>query len=163
MTLGLILLLGAVSLLNSLIISASASYFSGARFSLGLQGWLQSWIELSVTLVLLSSLFWFFAGLFRRKSFFKGLLVIFGIQIAIEILNWTAGLEIPSLLRYLLDLIAVQVSRDATPALVDSSTLTAVVSARWQHIFTWQILLKLLYSAIFGLGGSWLYRRREVF
>lgn len=162
MTLGTILIWGALSLINGAALSLYTSNITGSSFSYGLVGWLQSWLSMSLSLLFLSSLFWFFAGLFKRKSAFMGLLVILGIQAAIAILNYTLGWQIPSLLEYLAEIASIDINM--TPDLPDKMlvNINDLIATAWHKIFSWASLLRIGYSAIFFVAGSLLYKRREL-
>ncbi len=159
---GTILLYGALSLVNSLVISLGTGYLIHTQTYYGLVGWLQIWILMSLSILFMASLFWFFAGLFKRKSFFMGILTIMAIQAVISILNYTAGWHIPSLASYLAELVAVNVSFDPESANLGIQNINLVIQQAWQNIFSWNSLLKVIYSAVLFIGGAWLYKRREL-
>lgn len=162
MTLGTILLLGILSLVNSLAISLISAFLIKSQFQYGMTGWLQMWIQLSLNILFLSSLYWFFASLFKRKSFFMGTLLILAIQAVISILNYTAGWQIPSLAEYLLQLVTVSISFNPEAPNIGVESINNLISLQWQNIFCWNSLLKIIYSAVFMLGGALLYKRREL-
>lgn len=162
MTLGAILLLGILSLVNSLGISLISGYLIKSQIQYGMIGWLQMWIQFSLIILFLSSLYWFFASLFKRKSFFMGTLLILAIQAVISILNYTAGWQIPSLVEYLLELVTVSVSFNPDVPNMGVESINNLISLQWQNIFCWNSLFKLIYSAVFLIGGALLYKRREL-
>lgn len=159
---GTLLIFAIISLINSVLVSQVQTFFSSGTLYFGLVAWLQSVLEMSLSLTFLSSLFWFFAGLYKRKSFFMGVLTILAIQAAISILNWTADLNIPSLLNYLGNLASVRFETHGNLPARSMESVFTIINGKWAHILSWQSLHKLIYSAIFFAGGFWLYRRREL-
>ncbi|HNX37996.1 MAG TPA: hypothetical protein PL124_06325 [Candidatus Cloacimonadota bacterium] len=160
---GSILILGVLSLVNSVVISLFTGYFTSSHIYYGMVGWLQGLISISFSILFLGSLWWFFAGLFRRKSFFMGMLVILGIQAAISILNYTAGLHIPSLTGYLAKLSMISINfSPGHSSLPGLASVDKYIGMQWAEIWDWDSLLKVIYSAVFCVGGFLLYRRREV-
>jgi len=159
---GMILIYAVLALFNTLVLSGVFSWFTPVHLYFSLVAWMQSVVEISLSLVFLSSLFWFFAGLFRWKSFLMGILTILAIQAAISILNWTAGLQIPSLLNYLGRLASVrfEIHGGAAPQMMDS--VFNLITLKWQMICNWDSVMKLIYGVLFFCGGFWLYRRREL-
>ena len=162
LTLGMIIQIAAITFVNVLVLSLLMGYNSGASMYVGLSGWIQGFIEIALSLLFTSSLYWFFAGLFKRKSFFMGTLTILAIQVAISILNWTAGFQIPSFLGYIGRLAAVNISFDPSSATVNSANITALIDSHWQQFMVWDTVMKLVYSIIFYFGGFFLYKHREL-
>lgn len=159
---GTIIMLAVLSLLNSLVISAAFAYFAKTHLYFGLCGWLQGSIEISLSLIFVASMYWFFAGLFKRKSFFMGTLTILAIQATISILNYTAGLHIPSLLQYIGRLASVNLSVNAQQVAQELTNATALIDSKWQQMLSWDTVLKIIYAVIFYFGGFLLYKRREL-
>jgi ABC-type transport system involved in multi-copper enzyme maturation permease subunit len=159
---GGILLLSLMSLFNTVLISLLAGILLHSRFYYGIMGWLQGWIMVSFSIVLLGSMFWFFAGLFKKKSFLLGILVILGIEAAIGVLNYSASWSIPSLLDYLLKLISLDISFNPDLPHGGIPDLELVIKQGWESILSWQSVLKLVYGAAFFIAGSLLYKRREL-
>lgn len=159
---GSILLLGAMSLFNTLVVALLTGIFLQSQFYNGIMSWLQTWIITSLSIVLLGSLYWFFAGLFKKKSFLLGTLVILGIEAAIGVLNYTAGWNIPSLMHYLLELLSVDMSFNPDLPHAGIPDLGLVIQRGWNKILSWESLLKIIYGAVFFIAGSLLYKRREL-
>ncbi len=159
---GSILLLGAMSLVNALVISLLTGVFIHSQFYYGIMGWLQTWISTSFSIVLLGSLYWFFAGLFKRKSFLLGTLVILGIEASIAVLNYSVGWQIPSLMNYLMGLLSVDISFNPDLSHAGIPDLGLVIQRGWNEILSWESLLKIIYGAVFFIAGSILYKRREL-
>jgi ABC-type transport system involved in multi-copper enzyme maturation permease subunit len=162
MTLGTIILLSVISLVNTLGISIFLGYHTGAHMYFGITAWAQTLIQLVFTILFVSSMYWFFAGLFKRKSFFMGTLLILGIQAAISILNYTAGLNIPSLLIYVLRLSTVSPDLNFDTMMQGATQLSSMIESKWSTILDIDILMRAIYSAIFCFAGGWLYRNREL-
>jgi hypothetical protein len=162
MSLGMILLYGLISLVNTLVITAISGQYIDSQFYYAITGWLQSWASMSLTILLLGSLFWFFAAIFKRKSFFFGVLVILGIQVVISILNYTAGWHIPSLLEYLSNLISLQINFDPEVPQGGVVDLDNIIKLGWQNLISWTSLLKLAYSTVLCAAGAWIYKIREL-
>lgn len=161
--LGSILLFGVVSLFNSLVFYALSGLFFSGHFYYAVVGWFQGFIGVSLSIIFLGSLWWFFAGLFRRKSFMMGLLVIMGIEATISILNYTAGLGIPSLTSYISRMGLVDVSFNSNRVnSFGGLNVNYAIDTMWNSILDWESLLKIVYGAILGVGGFLLYRHREV-
>ncbi|PKN73137.1 MAG: hypothetical protein CVU50_03795 [Candidatus Cloacimonetes bacterium HGW-Cloacimonetes-3] len=162
MTLGTIILLSLISLINSIGISLIIGYYTGAHMYFGITAWAQTLIKLIFTLLFVSSMYWFFAGLFKRKSFFMGTLLIIAIQAAISILNYTAGLHIPSLLAYILRLATISPEMNVNTMTLGVSQLNAIIESQWSNLFDLDTLMRCIYSVIFFIAGGWLYRNREL-
>lgn len=162
MLIGTIVLLGIITLINSIGISLFIGYYTGARLYFGLTAWAQLFIQIIFCLAFVSSLYWFFAGLFKRKSFFMGTLAILTIQAAISILNYTANLSIPSLTGYIISMSSVNPDLNYGAMVAGLSELNNYIDNQWHNMFNLKMLLQTIYSAIFCLAGAWLYRRREL-
>ncbi|MFA4959974.1 MAG: hypothetical protein WC535_08825 [Candidatus Cloacimonas sp.] len=161
--LGSFIVYAVISFIGTLVITFTQMYFTSALFYFGFYAWLQSAVELFFTLIFVCSLFWFFACLFQRKSFFMGILTLIGIELAIKILNYTSALNIPSLLGSLTKFIKISSDPGFGKAMdLNVNTLISIVQANWKNILSNNTLLKLLYSAILTLGGSLFYKRREL-
>lgn len=163
MILGCYLVFAIIGFIGTLVLSFTQMYWTSAVFYFGFYAWLQSTVELFFTLIFVCSLFWFFACLFQRKSFFMGILIIVGIELATKILNYTANFDIPSLTSYLYKL--VQLSPNPVfynaPDL-NAHTLAGILQANWHSIINNNTLFKLLYSAILTVTGFFIYKRREL-
>lgn len=159
---GTFLIFAVIALLNAMVVSFLQIWFLDGYFYFGFIAWLQSTLETGFSMMFLSSLFWFFAALYKQKSFFKGVLTLLGIQAVISILNYTAGLDIPSLLGYIgrLASIRFELNGGANPQAMES--VFYLISMKWKLLVSWDNLLKLIYSLIFFGGGFYLYRRRQV-
>lgn len=162
LSLGTIVLLGVIGLLNTLLFGFIQSFYTAIPIYFGLVAWAQASIEISLSLLMMASIYWFFAGLYTRKSFFLGTLTILGIQAAISILNYTAGLEIPSLLGYLARLSSVQVNLSHTPNPVGIPDVFSLINGKWAQLMGWDSVIKLAYSAMLFAGGFFLYKRKEL-
>jgi len=162
--LGTILLFGLIAMVNSVLISLVSGHLVGAQIYYGLVGALQVWLKTSLSIVFLGSLAWFFAGLFKKNSFFMGVMVLLGIQALILILNYLAGWQIPSPVGYIMKLATVNININIDPQLPRPNLpdIDSVVGMGWKGILNWNSLLKLAYSALLFVGGSYLYKRREL-
>ncbi|MDD2228541.1 MAG: hypothetical protein PHY48_03915 [Candidatus Cloacimonetes bacterium] len=162
MTLGTMLLLAIVSFVNSMVLSVFFNINSGAHLYFGIVAWAQTFVQVCFTVLFVSSLYWLFAGLFKRKSFVMGTLLVFAIQIAISILNYTANMHIPSLISYLVKLSTVQLHMDLSLYLKDLGIFSNAVEGRWKYLLDAYTLQRVVLSAVFFLAGSWLYNTREL-
>ncbi len=162
MVVGTIAVLLGVTLVNSLGISTYIGYYTGAHMYFGITAWMQTMVLLFFPTLFAASMYWFFAGMFKRKSFFMGTLVIIGIQAAISILNYTAELHIPSLGAYVLRLLTVQPNLNMVQFMNDMGNFSSVVDAQWSSLITVDSYMRVLYSAIFFVLGSWFYSKREL-
>ncbi|GAB1468579.1 hypothetical protein MASR2M64_13150 [Candidatus Cloacimonadota bacterium] len=162
MTLGTMLLLAIVSFVNSMVLSVFFNINSGAHMYFGIVAWAQTFVQSCFTVLFISSLYWMFAGLFKRRSFVMGTLTILAIQIAIGILNYTANLQIPSLISYIVKLSTVQLNMDLSLYLKDLGVFSAAVEGRWKYLLDAYTLQRVILSAVFFLLGSWLYNTREL-
>jgi len=161
--LGSFIVFAVISFIGTLIITFTQMYFTYAVFYFGFYAWLQCTVEMLFTLIFVCSLFWFFACLYQNKSFFMGIITLVGIELAIKLLNYTSGLDLPSLLGYLSKFIKISSNPGFGNAMdLKVKTLADIVQANWQNVININTLLKLLYSVILTLGGSVLYKRREL-
>lgn len=161
-TAGTIALLLVLSLVNSLVISSVLCYYGNARMYFGLSGWAQGLVDICLSLLFTGSMYWFFAGCFKRKSFIMGTLSILAIQVTISILNYTAGLHIPSLLEYLGRMASVNIGTTRMVPTTDMSSLSTMIDSKWLSMVNWDNAMKIIYSVIFYFGGFFLYKRREL-
>lgn len=157
---GLFLQIAVLTFINGLVVFLFQRFVMPTDIYYLVVAWAQALLEVSFSLLFVGSLFWFFAALFKRKSFFMGLLLIFGIQAAITILNYTSGLQIPSLVGHLSQLATIRV--DSSMGMMNFNSIANMISAKWSYLFSWDTLLKILYSAIFFVAGSTLYLKREL-
>lgn len=162
LTFGTILLFAGLGLVNSLVISFVQAYYTSAHIYFGLIAWFQATIEISLSLIFLASIYWFFAGVYKRKSFFFGTLTILGIQAAISIWNYTAGLHIPSLLGYIVRLGSIQFNVQPSHLNGGINRVLMLCEGKWQHLLSWDSVLKLLYSSVLFVAGYFLYKRKEL-
>jgi len=162
LSLGSILLFLVLGLVNSLAISFVQAYYTSGHIYFGLIAWLQASIEISLSLMFLASIYWFFAGVFKRKSFFFGTLTILGIQAAISIFNYTAGSNIPSLLGYIARLASIQLNINSSSINTGLDSVMVLCKNKWQYLQSWDTVFKLLYSAILFTAGYYLYKRKEI-
>jgi len=164
LVLGTFALSMVLSLINGFVLSGLINIWVPVNTYYAMVAWVQGSIALLLTLVLVASYFWLSAAVFKRKSFFMGSLVIIGIEVAIAILNYTAHLGIPSLMEYIASLLSLQVhiGPQASRLMAPGFGMDQLINLQWQSFLSWQTLLKLVYSAIFFLGGYWFYSRREL-
>jgi ABC-type transport system involved in multi-copper enzyme maturation permease subunit len=161
-SLAVILLFGVLSLLNAVVITAVGRQMFSGEFHYGLTGWLQSFVGGSLTILFVGSLAWLFAGVFKRKSFLMGLLVLLAIEVVIGVLNYTTGWRIPSLFEFLGRMVALKVEIDPSVGVLEAPDVQAVISRGWHTILSWTSALKLALSAVFTVAGAWLYKFREL-
>lgn len=157
---GLFIQIAVLTFINGLVVYLFQRYVMPTDIYYLMVAWAQALLEVCFSLLFVGSLFWFFAALFKRKSFFMGLILIFGIQAAISILNYTSGLHIPSLIGYIGELATIRV--DSSMEMLNFSTISRLISLKWSHIFSGLTIMKILYSAIFFVAGSTLYLKREL-
>lgn len=159
---GPILLLAVVSLINVLVLNLWSGLYKFPNFWLGMTGWLQTFISAGLSILFVASLAWFFAGLFKRKSFLLGILILLGIEIILQILNYELGWRIPSLMEQFMRLINLNVSIPRIMLEHTKLSMTRLVQANWQDVFSIFNALKIGLSAVFGVLGALLYKRREL-
>lgn len=162
MMLGLAIQICLLSLFTSLMLSWAQHNLLHTQMYYGMIAWSQSFIEITLSMLFLGSLYWFFAGMFKSKSFIMGTLLIFAIQAAISLFNYTSGLHIPSLVGYLGKLASVQLDTSAMQLGKGGLSFIPFIESRWQQIFSGLSLLKIMYAIIFFLAGSLLYQKREL-
>ncbi len=162
MVVGTLGVFAVTALFNSLVVSQVQAIWGRGSTYFGVVAWLQSTLEISLSLIFLSSLFWMFAGIYKRKSFFMGVLTLFAIQAAISILNWTAGLAIPSLLGYIANLASVRFELNGNMASQTVDSVFNLINHKWALLFSWDSLLKLIYGAVFFVAGGYLYNKRDL-
>ncbi|MDY0152626.1 MAG: hypothetical protein RBS43_10175 [Candidatus Cloacimonas sp.] len=160
--LGTIILVSVLSLVNSLVVSAFFKYYVGTHIYIGLCGWMYGAIEISMALIFVTSLFWFFAGLFKHKPFFMGTLSILAIEIAIRVLNSTAGLEIPSLFKFISSLSMVNIRVNPEQIVHELANVNAMKAANGIQILNLDNALRLILGAFFYFAGLLLYKNREL-
>ena len=163
MTLGTILLITLLSLINNLGISLIMHYYTGAQIYYGFMGWLVVSLELALSLIFASSLFWFFASVFTKKSAAMGILSVVAIQTTTIILNYMAGFKIPYLGAYLLRLGTVSVDSNSQARVMKLVTSAdATLAYRWSLVWNWDSLMKVSLSAVFFVLAYYLIKRREL-
>lgn len=161
-SLAMIIFFGLLSLVNAVVVTLLGRLQLSAGFQYGMLGWLQTFVAMSVTILFICSLAWFFAGLFKHKSFLMGLLVLLGIEVAIAVLNYTAGWHIPSLFAYLGELLTLQVEFDPETASAQTPSIDQIINLGWDSILSGKTVVKLALSAVFTALGAWLYKNREL-
>ena len=162
MNLGTFAILLGVTLINSLGISLFIGYFTGAHMYFGITAWMQTMVLMLFPILFTGSMYWFFAGVFKRKSFFMGTLLILSIQAAISILNYTAGYEIPSLLGYVLRMVTVQPNLNFNQFMQGTGNFSTMIDAQWSKLIDFDSYMRLAYSALFFVLGGWFYSKREL-
>jgi len=164
MSLGPILVLGAVSLVNSLVISTFFSAVYGAQFGMGLVSWLQTWLQMGLQILLIGSFCWLFGAIFKQRSFLMMGLMIIVMEILILTLNSIFGWNIGSLSGFLLSkVLTIDLGfTDLAITLDHKDQMWDFVNSGWVRIFSWSNLLKLGYSLAFGVAGALIYKEREL-
>lgn len=157
---GSMLLYMLLSLFNTLVVGIFMYFWSSAHLYYAIMAWLQTGMGVFLSLLFVSSFFWLCACIFKRKSFFLGLLSILGLEITITILKQTAHLKIPSLIGYLLKLINIRPATSMAPFF--KPTLNNTVSMYWQGFYSWDTVVKLVCTIVFLIAGYWIYSRREL-
>ena len=160
--LGLAIQVGLLSLFTSTLLSWVQHKLFHTELYYGMVGWGQGFIEISLSMLFLGSLYWFFAGMFKSKSFIMGTLLIFALQAMISLFNYTSGIHLPSLLAYLGKMASVELNTSSMQMGNVSHSFLAYISSKWGMIFSVQTLIKIIYSAIFFFAGSLLYQKREL-
>lgn len=164
MSLGPILVLGAVSMVNSLVISTFFSAVYGAQFGMGLVAWLQTWLQMGLQILLIGSFCWLFGAIFKQRSFLMMGLMIIVMEILILTLNSIFGWNIGSLSGFLLSkVLTIDLGfTDLAITLDHKDQMWDFVNSGWVRFFSWSNLLKLGYSLAFGVAGALIYREREL-
>lgn len=164
MSLGPILVLGVVSLVNSMVISTFFSAVYGAQFGMGLVSWLQTWLQMGLQILLIGSFCWLFGAIFKQRSFLMMGLMIIVMEILILTLNSIFGWHIGSLSGFLLSkVLTIDLGfNDLAITLDYKDQMWDFVNSGWGRIFSWSNLLKLGYSLAFGVAGALIYREREL-
>ena len=164
MSLGPILVLGVVSLVNSMVISTFFSAVYGAQFGMGLVSWLQTWLQMGLQILLIGSFCWLFGAIFKQRSFLMMGLMIIVMEILILTLNSIFGWHIGSLSGFLLSkVLTIDLGfNDLAITLDYKDQMWDFVNSGWGRIFSWSNLLKLGYSLAFGVAEALIYREREL-
>jgi len=160
--LGLAVQIALLSLFTSTLLSWVQHNLLHSDMYYGMVAWSQSFIEITLSMLFVGSLYWFFAGMFKSKSFIMGTLLMVAIQVAISLFNYTSGLHIPSLFAYMGKLASVQLDTSAMQLGKGGMSFLPFIESRWQQIFSGLSLLKIAYAAVFFLAGSLLYQKREL-
>lgn len=162
MTLVIVAQVAIIGLTGSLIGTAYAANLLGTSITQGMTGFWQGSIDFVFSFLFVSSIAWFFAGVFKRKSFFMGVLILAGIHIATMLLNWITGLSIPSLTGYILQLASLGVSVSTEQMSMKLADYNQFISVQWEGLFSLQMMLRAVYSAVLFVLGYVFYRRREI-
>lgn len=155
------LLFLSLSFFNTVLIGTIFYKEASVKFSFALASWIHSNLWAMLSIMLLASIMWFFATIFKRKSFFMAILVLFGAEIAIIIINYNLKLNIPSIFQYISSLLQTD-SNFITENLFFSPNTKLIYKNIFKHFFVWQNLHKLLYSMGFFALGSFIYSQREL-
>jgi ABC-type transport system involved in multi-copper enzyme maturation permease subunit len=157
---GSMLVLLALVLFNSMVISAFMSHYMGSSFWVGIGGGLVAFLGGICSYLFAVSLVWFFSCVFRHKPILMALLIISGIEVSIHLLNYLVGWSIPSLWQYLAKLMNLTVRA----AQVGGTKIQSVnlVTKGLDGIFNQDNLIRLVLTAVFLSGGYLFYKRREV-
>ncbi|MDZ4182350.1 MAG: hypothetical protein U1B83_05675 [Candidatus Cloacimonadaceae bacterium] len=149
-----------LNLFNSVVISSVMSIKLGSGFFIGMLGALVATIQTVFSFVFSVSLVWLFATAFKKNPLLMGLLIVGGIEASIHVLNYFAGLNIPSLWMYIMRLAELSVKFDASSS--DPSRLSDLPAYGKLNIFNWYNLQRVVYAVIFFFAGYHLFRRREI-
>lgn len=159
--LGTFLLFLALSLFNTIVIGTIFYKTISVNFAFAIASWVHANLWAMLSIMLLASIMWFFASIFKRKSFFMAILVLFGAEIVITIINYNLKLNIPSLFQYISSLLQTD-SSFITENLFFSPNTRLIYKSIFKHFFVWKNLHKLLYSMGFFALGSFIYSQREL-
>ena len=171
-TVGSILLFGALSLVSCVVFALLAHQFMGSAMQYPLAAWLQTWLQMSLRIFIVASTMWLFAGIFKHSAFGMLMLTLIVITAVTEILNYTTGWKIPSLSEYFIyNLLSYgEVFRifDMAETIIpgvgskDLDLIARSLGSGWGSLLSWHTLVQLAYSALAFIGGSLLYKRREL-
>ena len=153
-----------IALIGGTVVSLYMSSKLDVPFYWIYTGVFQGAVSMLLPLLFVSSLFWFFSGLFKRKPMFMAILVVAAIDISGAILQKTSGIQIPSLSAYLFKLMSlgINVNIGPSPELNHLLSYQTIVNNTWHDIFDIYALQRVLLSIPLFLAGSWLYKRREI-
>lgn len=151
-----------IGILGSLVSTAYVANFIHGSLVQGMIGLWQGLIDFVFAFLFVSSIAWFFAGVFKRKSFFLAVLILVGIHLATMLLNKITGLGIPSLTGYILHLASLSVNIGPSEMSMKLMDFRQFISVQWEALFSLEMLLRAFYSAVLFVLSYVFYRRREI-
>lgn len=151
-----------------------------ANWWLAFNGFLLSWLHLSISLIVLGSMAFLLSAIFRDNAIGKGALAIAAVDISVVIINYFLKMDIPSLSLKLIKLVYSNISAfsNVFPTLQygivvgknnyttgDASSFVlpqGFLSSLYASVFTWETLAKAgLCVALYALA-TFIYKKREV-
>jgi hypothetical protein len=190
---GMIMLSFLLGLINFLVANILVSIITPLRIDwwLATNGFLLSWLHISIVLLVSGSICFVLSSVFRDNALGKGILGLAGIEIVIRALNSIYRVGFPSLFENTQKLIMSGVNsfNETASALKygsisinpqDSAYLNALaakgpeaiakafglpehfLNIMWSTLFTWDIGFKLLFCIAMYILATCFYQRREV-
>lgn len=150
---------------------------------MGLNGMLLGWLHTAIALLVIGSFNSLFSSLKKESHNTYAALSIFGIEAVIRTVNYLYGLGIPSLIKALIHLafsgfmdlhktalvIGTEYSSYYGKGPLNTDLMLKInslpdgfLATMWGSLFTWDMVIKLLFSTVMIILSTQLYKRREV-
>ncbi|HNQ43810.1 MAG TPA: hypothetical protein PKI59_05245 [Candidatus Cloacimonadota bacterium] len=157
---GELLLVLILVLVNSLVLGILFSILGVQSGFSGIVPAIQAFMATAITYISLLAVLWFFASLFRKNSGYYTILIIAGINIALEILKYFTGWDIYSPMDFITSSISNPIGLQMSN--ITKGMVPTLRPQAWAGIFNLDTLYHLLASAALIVLGYIAYHRREV-
>lgn len=153
-----------IILFNFLVANIILGIYGKFMFYPAVSGVLQGIIGTIRSTLVVGSLTFLASSIFKDKAFLQMLAILVGIQFLLLIINLIYGLSLPLPLNYLWDLIIGGTQKLNLGELnYSGDSITEIINNRWNTIlFNWRFLIQILFSGIFFVAGTYIYKNKEV-
>ncbi len=153
-----------IVLFNFLVVNIILGIFGKFVFYPAVSGVLQGIISTIRATLVIGSISFLASSIFKDKAFLQMLAFILGIQILLGMINLLFGMHLPLPLSYMWDLIVGGMQNiNLADGQFTSMDINIIVNDRWNEIlFNWKFLIQILFSGIFFVAGTYIYKNKEV-
>ncbi len=154
--------LGLIAIFNALISGIILGYLHFFSFSGFLHGFLQGMIAYMKISLVLGGICFFASAIFKDKALLYTLLVLVGVQVLFGVINLLYGIHLPLPFNYLAELMETNVRHyEGTEFL--QQDVSELISIGWREVlFNWKTLLQIAFSGVMFVGGTFIYKGKEV-
>jgi len=152
-----------IMLFNYAVTTGLFSFYIDISWSYGFLGLLQNFLNFSIAGILVGGFAFLCSGIFKDKAFLKGFMVILLIGVFTALVNYIFGWKIPSLFAMIAKFIFSGVqAMEALNQMNDTNFIYVLINENWKQIFGFESLLKILFSGLFFVVGTFLYKKKEI-
>ena len=154
--------LGLIVLFNAIVSGGILIYLHFFSFSGMLHGILQGFIGFMKLTLVLGGICFFASAIFKDKALLNTIGILLGVQFLFMLINTLYSIHLPLPLSYLAQLLETNTQRFNGDEFLMQDAADLIRFGWNEVLFNWKSLLQVVFSGVMFVGGTFIYKFKEV-